>query len=147
MLKKTTITLALCSFLLAAMPALSLAHCQVPCGIYDDGLRFTMLHEDISTIEKAVAQIKELEKEGTNLNQLVRWIQTKDEYAEKIQAMVTNYFLAQRIKFDTKDYEKKLATLHQIIVYAMKCKQSVNPHMVQKLHNALGEFEKLYMAK
>ncbi len=147
MLKKTTVTFALSSLLLATIPTLSLAHCQVPCGIYDDGLRFTMLHEDISTIEKAVAEIKELEKEGTNLNQLVRWVQTKDEYAEKIQTMVNSYFLAQRIKFDTKDYDKKLAALHHIIVYAMKCKQSVDPKMVGKLHNALEEFEKLYMAK
>ncbi|PID75130.1 MAG: superoxide dismutase [Deltaproteobacteria bacterium] len=147
MLKKTTLALILSVLCIAALPTLSLAHCQVPCGIYDDEMRFTILHEDVSTIEKAVAQIKELEGKGTNLNQVVRWILTKDEYAEKIQEMVSSYFLAQRIKFDSQNYEKKLSALHHIIVYAMKCKQSVDPQMVEKLHKAIEEFEKLYLAK
>ncbi|MEZ6076165.1 MAG: superoxide dismutase [Ni] [Pirellulaceae bacterium] len=36
------------------------AHCEVPCGIYDDQLRFQSMLEDQSTIEKAISQIGEL---------------------------------------------------------------------------------------
>ena len=51
---------------LAAMAAVALfvtaprvldAHCQVPCGIYDDPARIAELREDATTIEKAIAGI------------------------------------------------------------------------------------------
>ena len=32
----------------------ALAHCQIPCGVYTDEMRFTMLEEDFQTIEKAM---------------------------------------------------------------------------------------------
>ncbi len=50
-----------------------------------------------------------------------------------------SYFLTQRVKFTAKNYEKKLAARHHMIVYAMKCKQRVEPEMVQKLRNAVEE--------
>ena len=36
------------------------AHCQVPCGIYGDQLRFERMLEDTKTITKAQGQINEL---------------------------------------------------------------------------------------
>ena len=36
------------------------AHCQVPCGIYDDHARIHQMLEDVATIAKAVTQIAEL---------------------------------------------------------------------------------------
>ena len=33
------------------------AHCQVPCGIYDDAVRIIQLREHVTTIEKAMKQI------------------------------------------------------------------------------------------
>ncbi len=128
MLKKTALTLSLSCLLVAATPLLSSAHCQLPCGIYDDTTRFALLHEDIATIEKAIDKITALEASGKNSNQLVRWINTKERHAENIQEMASAYFLAQRIKFNCPEYDKKLAALHQIIVYAMKCKQKKEPN-------------------
>ena len=37
------------------------AHCEIPCGIYDDEMRFGMMAEHITTIEKSIKQIIELE--------------------------------------------------------------------------------------
>ena len=37
----------------SASPATSEAHCQVPCGIYDDAARIARLREDTATIAKA----------------------------------------------------------------------------------------------
>ena len=37
-----------------------LAHCEVPCGIYDDEARIKEIHEHLDTIEKAMKKIKEL---------------------------------------------------------------------------------------
>ena len=36
------------------------AHCQIPCGIYDDPLRTSMIYEDLNTIDKSVAAIRKL---------------------------------------------------------------------------------------
>ena len=36
------------------------AHCQVPCGIYDDAVRIIQIREHVTTIEKAMNQIDQL---------------------------------------------------------------------------------------
>ena len=119
-----------------------LAHCQVPCGIYNDAARIIQIQENFSTIQKAMTKIKELsqQQDATSMNQLTRWIMTKEDHASKIQKVVSDYFLTQRIKaktegseFDT--YVKQTTTLHQILVSAMKCKQTVDlGHVDEGLH-------------
>ena len=32
------------------------AHCQIPCGIYGDQTRFTLMHEHVTTTEKSMKQ-------------------------------------------------------------------------------------------
>ena len=127
------------------------SHCQIPCGIYHDELRFEMIMEDIQTIEKSMNQINEISKAtDKNYNQLVRWINNKELHAQKIQDTVSEYFLAQRVKItapdDPKfaDYQKSLDLLHQMIVYAMKTKQTTDLENVAKLKNATKEYQKLY---
>ena len=38
--------------------ASALSHCQIPCGIYGDSMRFSMMREDCDTLEKSMNQIK-----------------------------------------------------------------------------------------
>jgi nickel superoxide dismutase len=121
------------------------AHCEIPCGIYDDEARLHEIAENITTIEKSIMEIEKLQKEkDINYNQLVRWIDNKEAHASNVQHIVSQYFLTQRIKFDAADYDRKLAVLHQMLVYAMKCKQTVDPAMVEKLRQAHGIFSELY---
>ena len=128
-----------------------LAHCQVPCGIYNDAARIIQIQEDFSTIQKAMTKIKELsqQQDATSMNQLTRWIMTKEEHASKIQKVVSNYFLTQRIKaktesseFDT--YVKQTTTLHQILVSAMKCKQTIDEQNVKLGINLIDQFVEQY---
>ena len=42
----------------AAVPVA--AHCQIPCGIYDDELRVQLIEEHIGTVEKSMKMIVEL---------------------------------------------------------------------------------------
>ncbi len=122
-----------------------MAHCQMPCGIYDDELRAKMIAEYITTIEKSMNQIVELSKQSpVNYNQLVRWVNTKEEHAGEIQEVVSDYFLTQRIKPEDKDYEKKLKVLHSMLVSAMKCKQTTDLANVEALRTQLKEFSALY---
>lgn len=119
------------------------AHCEIPCGIYDDGARMTMILEHASTIEKSMKEITKLEK-GGNSNQLVRWVSNKEKHADELQHIVTQYFMTQRIKFDAADYDKKLAALHKMLIFSMKCKQTTDLGNVEKLRAAAEEFHKLY---
>ena len=122
-----------------------MAHCQIPCGIYDDELRAKLIAEHITTIEKSMNQIVELGKQSpVNYNQLVRWINNKEEHATEIQTIVSEYFLTQRIKPEDKDYEKRLKVLHTMLVSAMKCKQTTDLANVEALRTQLKEFSDLY---
>lgn len=132
-----------------------LAHCEVPCGIYNDELRVELIKEHIQTIEKAMNQIADFQSaETVNYNQLVRWVNTKELHANLIQEIAEQYFLTQRVKFadsaDGESYKKyitQLSTLHQLIVYAMKAKQSTDLLQVENMRKSLTAFEKAYFGE
>ena len=125
----------------------ALAHCQVPCGIYDDAMRITMLREDATTIRKAITSMEELmQDQGHPLqgfNQGVRWISEKDETATNIQHVVSGYFLTQRVKAVPQGspghdvYLEQLTRMHAILVAAMKCKQNAGMEHVDALDAAI----------
>lgn len=131
------------------------AHCQIPCGIYGDQTRFTILREHIDTIEKSMNQINVLSKDpAANMNQLVRWVNNKESHAEAFTEIVTYYFLAQRIKVSDMsdeaaylDYQKKVTVLHQMMVSAMKCKQTTDPANTEQLRTLVDSFEGMYFSE
>ncbi len=138
-----------------ASPRLLQAHCQVPCGIYDDELRIKLIAEHITTIEKAMKQIMELSK-GTspNYNQIVRWVTNKEKHAEEIDRTVTYYFMTQRIKSAPKTdahkyghYRERLELLHHLLFYSMKAKQSTDLKVIKNLKYTLEKFKKSYFHK
>jgi nickel superoxide dismutase len=123
------------------------AHCEIPCGIYDDQLRVQLIAEHATTIEKSMKQIMELGKANpVNYNQLVRWVSNKEDHATEIQQIVSQYFMTQRIKPDQKMYSEKLVVLHKMLVAAMKCKQTTDLSHVNALRTHLKEFELLYFS-
>jgi len=122
-----------------------LAHCEIPCGIYDDEMRVDMIAEHATTIEKAMNEITDLSgKTPVNYNQIVRWVTNKEQHATEVQQIVSQYFLTQRIKPDADQYGKKLEVLHQILIAAMKCKQTTDLSNVETLRSLLKQFEVLY---
>jgi nickel superoxide dismutase len=121
------------------------AHCEIPCGVYDDEMRINMIAEHITTIEKAMKEIMRLEgQKPTNHNQLTRWVMNKEHHANELQHILTQYFMTQRIKLDAKKYSEKLTSLHKMLVYAMKCKQTTDLSHIATLRSLLREFEGLY---
>jgi len=131
---------------------LAYSHCEIPCGIYDDSLRIELIKEDITTIEKSMNMIIELSKESKpNYNQIVRWVTNKDDHANKLQDIVSQYFLHQRIKItdpaDKEAYEKyilQLTLLHKMLVYSMNAKQTTDLSYIKKLRETVAEFEDVY---
>ena len=131
-------------------------HCEIPCGIYTDGMRVQMIEEHCKTIEKSMAQITSLSEKPAKSasNQLVRWVNNKETHANEIQHLVTQYFMTQRVQpadpSDKKAYDayvKKLTLLHQMLVSAMKCKQTTDAAHVKNLREHLKEFSGLYFGK
>lgn len=123
------------------------AHCQVPCGIYDDAARITRMREDATTIAKAIANIHQLAggHGAPAVNQAVRWINTKEEHASNIIEVVSQYFLTQKVKpvaagaegYDA--YLKSLADHHAVMVAAMKTKQNADPAYAEALFKAIEQ--------
>lgn len=132
-------------------------HCEVPCGIYGDSLRISLIKEHSSTVAKAMTQINKLSKaDELNFNQLVRWVNNKESHAKEIQDIVSQYFLHQRVKLVKEGlprdkmgeaitkYNNQLGSLHRVLVYAMKCKQSTDKVHVELLNQAIADFEAYY---
>ena len=144
-MKKIYSSIIISLFFLCYFTTNTLAHCEIPCGIYNDKARINMISEHIDTIERSMKQIIKLEKEEhPHFNQLVRWITNKEQHADKLQKIVTQYFMTQRIKMNTKDYSKKIISLHQMLIYSMKCKQTTDLKNVDKLRMLLKQFSNLY---
>ncbi len=152
---KKIFSLVFLFFFFLVIHSVSFPHSEVPCGIYNDKMRFTMIEEHIQTIEKAMNQIMELSKQSPqNMNQIVRWTMNKENHAEEIQHIISQYFLTQRIKGpDSKEknaeesYIKKLTLCHQILVFSMKAKQTTDFENIKKLRSTLEQFRKAYFGK
>ena len=146
---RTIITSLAVGFLFLIVTAANVAaHCEIPCGIYDDKLRASLIYEHTVTIEKSIKKIVELSKQNpVNYNQLVRWVSNKEEHATIIQHTISQYFMTQRIRPDTEKYLDKLSVLHKMLQAAMTCKQSTDLANIQTLRSLLKEFEILYFGQ
>ena len=138
-LKKSLVVLAVLGVMAAAGFRIY-AHCEIPCGIYDDPMRMKMIHEHIRTIGKSIHEIGHLEAaEKPDANQLTRWIINKDDHADQLRDIVTQYFMTQRLKPlapgdpGYEKYIRELTLLHALLVEAMKSKQGVDPATAEKM--------------
>ena len=128
------------------------SHCEIPCGIYGDRTRIDLLYEDITTVEKSMHQVILLKDSGPppNINQLVRWVNNKEEHATKIQHVVMQYFMTQRVKpkpagdAGRKKYVTQLTSLHGILVHAMKAKQTTDVEHAKHLRRHVDQFAAAY---
>ncbi|MBI4871423.1 MAG: hypothetical protein HY814_07635 [Candidatus Riflebacteria bacterium] len=111
--------------------------------------------EDLDTLEKAMKQIQELSaKPAENQNQLVRWVNTKEQHADDLAHTLSFYFLQQRIPLPKegdeaakKHYDELLELTHRMLVHVMKAKQTTDLAHVQALRKTLESFQHAYKAK
>ena len=148
MSRKSLLIVALFLFALGTAQVVR-AHCEVPCGIYDDQQRFDAMLEDQTTIEKAMGKIAGLagKTDAQSANQLGRWSSTKESHATHTQHVIAQYFMTQRIKASDPKYVDKLTRAHAVMVAAMKCKQTVDPAAAATLKQSILDFHKAYTAK
>jgi len=125
------------------------AHCQIPCGIYDEQARIDQMHEDTDTIAKAIRKMNELAGEdgAQAAQQFVRWTTNKEEHASRIISTISKYFLTQKIKpvAEGEDgrqaYLEKVGDHHAVMVAAMKAKQNAAPAAAENLRAAIENIE------
>ena len=122
------------------------AHCQIPCGIYDDAARVVEMLESAATVEKSMKLIGELagKNDAQSQNQLVRWVVNKEEHAQMIISTISDYFLTQRVKASQDDYAERLQKHHSVIVAAMKAKQNSDMQMAMDLKDAINGIAPYY---
>ena len=154
-MKRKTVLVIITIALVSLTASKALAHCQIPCGIYDDPARFSLMAEHITTIEKAMKTIIDLSNQKKpDYNQLVRWVHSKDEHADELSEIVTYYFMAQRIKPPEEEggeahqkYVEQISSLHQMLVYSMKAKQTTDLQNGERLRSLLETFRASYLAE
>lgn len=127
------------------LPQTADAHCQIPCGIYDDHARVQAMLEDAATVEKSARLIGELagKTDAQSQNQMVRWVMNKEDHAQQVITTISDYFLTQRVKPKQKDYTKRLKRHHAVILAAMQAKQNADvkyAHNLTKAIEALTEY-------
>ena len=122
------------------------AHCQIPCGIYDDHARVLSMLEDAATVDKSAKLIAELagKSDAESQNQLVRWVMNKEQHAQNIIDTISDYFLTQRVKSSQDDYTERLVKHHTVIVAAMKAKQNADKKYAEELQKSIEALAPYY---
>ena len=140
-----SLTLILAGLSLVA-PQPAAAHCQIPCGIYNDHARVDAMLEDAATVEKSARLIGELaaKTDAQSQNQLVRWVMNKENHAQKIIATISDYFLTQRVKPSQEDYVERLRKHHLVILAAMKAKQNADIKYAEALKQSIENLSPYY---
>merc|ERR1719396_164085 len=99
-----------------------------------------------------MVQSKDLQGESgspdlQSMNQIVRWINTKEDHCKKIITTVGEYCLCQRLKPDAlspEEYTEALKAHHAVMQKAMKAKQTMDTAACDALDAAIELFGKMY---
>lgn len=126
-------------------------HCQVPCGIFDDPKLVADVKEASATVRKAMQKISELSASQTsaqNMNQLIRWVDAKEKHCARIVTHISEYCLCQRVKreaFSSEQYYlDALVAHHEVLLAAVKAKQSVDVRAADQLDHSIEDWSRMY---
>jgi len=122
------------------------AHCQIPCGIYDDHANLQIMLQDSATIMKATQMIADLsgKADAQSQNQIIRWVMNKEKHAQNIIFIISDYFLTQRVKTSQKDYVERLKKHHSVMIAAMEAKQNADKKYALALQKSIEELVPYY---
>ena len=140
--------------MVSAEPLIVVNHPQVPPRTHDDRALIGELRQACTTIRKAMRSSKQLHasslgSELLSLNQLVGWINTKEEHCDKIMALVSEDGLCQRVNpsnFTSKmDYLEVLHMHNRAMQAATKAKQSMDEADCIVLEHAVEDLANMYI--
>jgi nickel superoxide dismutase len=103
-----------------------------------------------------MAQIHALSSKPANakdMQQMVRWVNTKEDHASKVIKTIAEYFLTQKQATCVTStgaardiYLNNLALHHAVMVAAMKTKQNVDAKFADELDSAIHALKHVYNA-
>lgn len=118
------------------------AHCQMPCGIYHDGMVFDQIDQYVETMVKGVTVLQENEfKTYQERNEFVRWVHNKERMSNECADLLTTYFLQQKIKPNEPDTAQKLESCHKLLFTLVQIKQTVDLKAVSAFDNEWEKFK------
>jgi nickel superoxide dismutase len=121
------------------------AHCDIPCGIYDP----IIAQINALTVVRMIDLINDLEskagdKNAAYHNSLSRYINTKEEHAEKAKAEIRviwgDYLKAQHLE----KYPNAHALVHSIMQLGSKSRQTVDRETAVQFVEAINEFAQIF---
>lgn len=128
-------------YLLGAFSLSSLnGHCQMPCGIYHDAMVYDQIDQFVETMVKGMTVIRD-NKFSTpqERNELVRWVNSKEEACDEAANILCFYFLQQKIKPGEESSAEQLASAHRLLFYLVTIKQTAD---LKAVSNFDSEWEK-----
>lgn len=120
------------------------AHCQMPCGIYNDQMVYDRVTEYYLTMYKAVKALEHNPmKTVDDFNTLVRWVMTKERLSDEIAELLSSYFLQQKIK--PLDANVQLVqSIHRLLCQVVVIKQNVDIKLVEEFNKEWEHFKTLF---
>ncbi len=117
------------------------AHCQMPCGIYDDQMVYDQINQYYLTMFKGVKALENNKfQTDEDKNHFVRWVMTKDRLSDEVAMMITTYFLQQKI-LPIEDNNELLKSLHRLLFLLVAIKQNVDIKIVKDFGNEWEKFK------
>lgn len=121
------------------------AHCQMPCGIYNDQMVYDKIDEYFMTMVKAVSALKDNKFENLHdRNQFVRWITEKDAQSDEVANVITTYFLQQKIRPGDEDNFDLVKSAHKLLFLLVAIKQNVDLKIVHEFGKEWDHFKELF---
>lgn len=121
------------------------AHCQMPCGIYNDQMVYDKIDEYYKTMVKAVSALND--NKFTNLhdrNQFIRWVTQKDKQSDEMADVICTYFLMQKIPPDDEDSFDLVKSAHKLLFLIVAIKQNVDLKIVNEFGKEWDHFKQLF---
>jgi nickel superoxide dismutase len=122
------------------------AHCQMPCGIYNDQMIYDQVDQYFETMAKAVHYLKN--HNSNNLqdkNQFVRWILTKEKESDEVARTLTTFFLQQKVSpSDEPETTALVKSLHKLLFLLVQIKQTIDLEIVHEFGKEWDHFKQLF---
>lgn len=121
------------------------AHCQMPCGIYHDDMVFDQIDQYVETMYKGISVLDDNKFTSVkDRNEFVRWVLQKEKASDEAAALITQYFLQQKIKTGEDDTVKRLTSAHKLLTLLVVIKQNVDIKFVEDFMEEWEKFKLMF---
>ena len=135
----------LTSFLLGANPLTLTAHCQMPCGIYQDAMIYDLIDQYAETMVKAVTVMNQSKFETVReRNEFMRWVMEKEKESNDTSQLITTFFMQQKIKPGEPDTQKRIEAAHKLLCLIVAIKQNADVKIVESFTEEWGKFKLMF---